>query len=234
MFVFFLKTLLRYNICTNTISQPCEALSHLRQSIEATNFGAPGWSSFSFIGTRQHLMNPTYHLARQALAKAGIVLSLALITGASFARQMVDESALGLTEAALLLQFPGLRQLDKPISGPHGLRARWSLSPEPWADGLFDSLFFVKEGRVTRIERRWRSLQAACRKQSPYPTIVEELTARLGAELESSDSDADESHQASAWNQPSFIVVSYFASSAGQCSIRVVYEARELKDASDL
>lgn len=179
-------------------------------------------------------MNPSSHPARQAILKAGTVFSLAFMAGVSFARQMVDESALGLTEAALQVQFPGLRQLDKPISGPHGLRARWSLSPEPWADGLFDSVFFVKDGRVTRIERRWRSLQAACRKQSPYPAIVEELTSRLGAELESSDSAADESHLASAWNKPSFIVVSYFASSAGQCSIRVVYEARELKDASEL
>lgn len=171
---------------------------------------------------------------RRFIFMIGMQLGLALLTLPAWAGPAADDSALGLSETELRAAFADLQPARQAVLGPGGMRAQWQLPAAPWFGRLFSATFFLRGNRVARVERRWRSVEALCQRQSAYADLLSGLSAKYGPALASNDSVHDEHQRSAAWAAPGFLVLAYFHESAGQCSARVVYEVNDVRDASEL
>lgn len=171
----------------------------------------------------------------RVIASIGMSLAAVLLSAPVWAGPAVaDESALGLSDAALRAAFADLQAPRRPVLGPDGIRAQWLLPAAPWFGRSFSAAFFLRGNRVVRVERRWHSVEALCQQQSAYADLLTGLSAKYGPALSSNDSAHDDRQRSAAWAPPGFLVLAYFRASAGQCSARVVYELSDVRDASEL
>ena len=146
-----------------------------------------------------------------------------------------DGSLLGRTESELQANFPDLQRLHKPLPGPRGLRGLWVLPTRPVAGLPLETTFYLKNGRVHRIEQRLTSTERQCSDPASFAVLVSAMESRYGPGLVSSDTaERETKRNAAVWAAGAFDVAAHFARSPGQCAITVVYHAHAEKDAAEL
>ncbi len=110
------------------------------------------------------------------------------------------------------------------------------MAPTTVLAGLpFEAVFFFRNKQLQRIEQVWSASSAACSEQNTFTPLNQALQRRFGANpVLANGFEAGEQQLSAAWTQDASEVVAHFSRSAARCSLRVVYQAREAKDASEL
>lgn len=167
--------------------------------------------------------------------RSALLTALLLVTLQSQAQPALDGRLLGITESELQATFDAVHRLRKPALGPHGLRGLWAL-PNTSVSGLpFETVFYLKDKRVARIEQHWTSTEPRCSHQTAFADLVSDMESKYGTGLAAGNTVADETmRRSAAWEAGEFDVRAYLSQAPEQCMIRVVYEAHVAKDASEL
>lgn len=161
------------------------------------------------------------------------LLLLAVLPAA--ASTPLDGHLLGSSEAELQSRFESLVRIRKPVPGPNGLRGLWTLPDTPISGLPFQTTFYVKEKRVSRIEQRWTSNPDRCSDASVFAAVVADIGAKYGSGLTAQDGgDGDVTRQSVVWQSEAFDTLAYESQSATECSIRVIYKPHVIQDASEL
>ena len=132
-------------------------------------------------------------------------------------------------------RFESLVRMRKPVPGPNGLRGAWAL-PDIHLSGLpFQTIFYVKNQRVSRIEQRWTSTPDRCSDASVFAAVVADIDAKHGSGLlAQDDADGNVARQSVVWQSDAFDTLAYASQSATECSIMVIYKPHLIQDASEL
>ncbi len=145
------------------------------------------------------------------------------------------ESLLGSSEEALLVSIPELKRVPKPIPGPRNSRGKWVLSEIVFATQPYMVTYFVGAGQVTRIELLSTVPSQRCMERVPFELALSELTKIYGeSRIFGSLEEGARLEKSVAFNTQSVDISLHFFASADDCSTRVIYKAREVKDASQL
>jgi len=147
----------------------------------------------------------------------------------------LDGLLLGSSEAELQARFESLVRMRKPVAGPNGLRGLWALPDTPISGWPFQTTFYFKDKRVSRIEQRWTSTAESCADVSVFTAVVAGIGATHGGGLIAQDgTDGDVTRQSVVWQSGAFDTLAYESQSATVCSIFVIYKPHLSKDASEL
>ncbi len=151
------------------------------------------------------------------------------------ANTLLDGLLLGSSEAELQARFESLVRMRKPVPGPNGLRGLWALPDTPISGLPFQTTFYFKDKRVSRIEQRWTSMHGSCSAPSIFATIVADMASKYGEGLASNDATNSEAAQQSVvWQTADFDAMAYQSAASDECQILVVYKPHLVKDASEL
>lgn len=169
-------------------------------------------------------------LTRHALATGLLLTALSAI-----ASTPVDGTLLGSSESELHARFETLVRMRKPLPGPNGLRGLWTL-PDTRVAGLpFQTTFYLKDRRVTRIEQRWMSAQGACDDPSLIASVGTEMASKYGPNLRSWDTaESEATQQSMVWQTDEFDAMLYQSEAGDKCTLLIVYKPHLVKDASEL
>ena len=175
-------------------------------------------------------------LSLHASPRTATLLGLLAACPALWAQTPPLDSLLGGDEVQLQASFPSAQRLGKPRPGPRGLRGQWTVPSAPLAGLPFEATFFFKNKQVQRIEQTWAASGTACEERNSFTPLSQNLQARYGTSpvLAGGNGDSGEQQLSAAWTRDELEVVAHFAKSAARCSLRVVYQARVTKDASEL
>jgi len=147
----------------------------------------------------------------------------------------LDGLLLGSSEAELQARFDSLVRMRRPVPGPNGLRGLWALPDTPISGLPFQTTFYVKDKRISRIEQRWTSNPDKCSDASVFAAVVADIGTRYGSGLMAQDGgDGDGMRQSVVWQSEAFDTMAYELQSATECSILVIYKPHVIKDASEL
>lgn len=146
----------------------------------------------------------------------------------------LDGLLLGSSEAELQTRFESLVRMRKPVPGPNGLRGLWVLADTPISGLPFQTTFYVKDKRVSRIEQRWTSSTDSCSDASVFAAVVADIGTRYGNGLTAHEDASDGARQSVVWQSEAFDTMAYESQSATECSILVIYKPHLIKDASEL
>ena len=176
-------------------------------------------------------LNSNFNALTRHFLKA-ILLLMALQTQA---QPVLDGHLLGQTEGELRDSVETLAKVHKPKLGPHGLRGLWSL-PKSLISGLpFETVFFIAEKRVQRIEQRTSPSESECKNPNAINKIFSAMDARYGTGLSALDTGGNEvSVSIRVWEAGIFDAVSHFSQSPHQCALLIIYKWHEEKNASSL
>jgi hypothetical protein len=172
-------------------------------------------------------------------SRLALCAALFAATGSGLAQPVapagVDATLLGITEAELQSRISELQRARRPQPGPRGLRGAWVLPPVT-ASGLpFDTVFFVRNSRVVRIEQRAATGEQACRDPATFAQLATSLSAKYGNALLSSDPpERETTRQSAVWEGADFNVLLSLALAPGQCTLMLVYEERANRDPAEL
>jgi hypothetical protein len=147
----------------------------------------------------------------------------------------VDATLLGLSEAELQSRLSELQRARRALPGPRGLRGLWVLPTLPVSGMPFDTVFFLRNSRVVRIEQRAAISTPACRDPATFAALTGGLNSRYGAALLSSDpSDREATQQSAVWEGADFNVLLSLVLAPGPCSLMLVFEERAHRDPAEL
>ena len=160
-------------------------------------------------------------------------LSFVLVSNVAFAEPAINEDLLGMSEPALKEAFVFAHKVTKPQRGPRGERGLWQL-PNSDVEGInFETIFYFRQGALTRIEQRGASLDNGC--DANYAAVLSNLNAKYGAAVSSNDVDsAGDQNRISAWTMEKFQVVAYNIRRQDICEIRIAFKPNQQMDASQL
>ncbi len=145
------------------------------------------------------------------------------------------ESLLGSSEEALLGLIPEIKRVPKPVPGPRNSRGKWVLPDIVFATQPYTVTYFIGAGQVTRIELLSTAPQHQCMERIPFEQALVELGKTYGESRAFGTSAAGEaSIRSVAFNTQAVDVSLYLSSSIDDCSTRIIYKVREVKDASEL
>ncbi len=151
------------------------------------------------------------------------------------AQLLLDGHLLGLTEVELQASVATLQKVRKPSLGPRGLRGLWSLPNTQMAGLPLETIFFIADKKVQRIEQRASPSERECKTPSAIPAIFTALDSKYGASLSALDTDKNgPSRQSKVWEAGDFDVVGHFSQSPPQCTLLLIYKWHAEKDASTL
>lgn len=164
-----------------------------------------------------------------ALAAMGLAASPVL------ADVLVGSHLLGLSEAELVVAVPGLSKLHRAIVGPKGLRGLWVLAHTSVAGLPFETTFFLKNHQVQRVEQQWRSAAPVCNSPLEYAEVSKSLDVAYGPGTPFNPATPTEVQQHSTlWTSSESQTIAYLSDLPEQCSIRIVYQRPQFKDAAEL
>lgn len=153
----------------------------------------------------------------------------------SRADPLIDGALLGLDEGQLKSAVTGVSRLHKAVQGPRGLKGLWKGPDTQLADLRLDSTFFVRSGRIARIEQQAVSVDPRCAEPDFFDGVVSEMTSRYGVPLVADDpASGSRSHQSFAWGRADVDVLMHIWRSPTQCSVLVVQTPHLEKDAAEL
>ena len=160
-------------------------------------------------------------------------LSLVLTSNLAFAEPAVNEDLLGLSVPALMGAFESINKVKKPQRSPRGERGLLRLPGTELAGINFETIFYFRDGVLTRIEQRRASSDSDC--DAAFNAVLSTLNSRYGSAVRSDDIDgAGVQSQFSAWTAAQFQVVAYNLRHQAQCEVQVVFKQHQDIDASQL
>lgn len=169
------------------------------------------------------------------IALCSLLSGLLLAALPASASTPLDGQLLGSSEAELQARFESLVRMRKPVPGPNGLRGLWALADTSISGLPFQTTFYVKDKRISRIEQRWTSTPDRCSDASVFAAVVADIGAKYGSGLSAQDGgDGSVTRQSVVWQSEAFDTLAYESRSATECSILVIYKPHVIQDASEL
>ncbi len=160
-------------------------------------------------------------------------LSLVLTATLAFAEPAVNEDLLGLSVPALMGAFESINKVKKPQRSPSGERGLLELPGTELGGINFETIFYFRDGVLTRIEQRRASSDGDC--DAAYTAVLATLNSIYGSAVRSDDIDgAGVQSQFSAWTAAKFQVVAYNLRHQTQCEVQVAFKQHQDIDASQL
>ena len=137
---------------------------------------------------------------------------------------------LGMSADELQAALPGAERVQRPQRLAGGLAGAWRAAPTQLAGLSFEPVFFFAGGTLRRVE--WVAATAAAPDlgAAAFAEIVAWGRLSFGPELGSNDPGS----ASAAWVQGDCDVYAQRISDPHHASVRLVYKARQLKDASEL
>lgn len=176
-------------------------------------------------------MNKLFHCLVLLLATCSTVAS-AQRCGATCASA---ESLLDLSEQVLVAIVPELERVVKPVQGPRNSRGKWVLPDMRFGTQPYIATYFIRAGRVSRIEYLSTAPSLECSKRIPFDLALAQLSTTYGKSQIFGLFDGDgKSTQSAAFSTQTVDVSLHFSLTPGDCSTRVIFKPREQKDASEL
>lgn len=183
-------------------------------------------------------LSATQCLHRGAQALVAIATLVASVS--SFAQRCGSgcgnpEALLGLSERTLIALYPDLRRNNPTVKGPGNMQGRWSLSDVPLGNQNFDSIIFIAEGRVARVEFISTATASECRNRSIFSNAKEQLVQRYGESQASATYEVSgRSVQTLSFADEATDATLNLTESPNTCETRVVFKPHLAKDASTL
>ena len=137
---------------------------------------------------------------------------------------------LGMRAEELQAALPGLERVQRPQRLAGGLAGLWHGAPAPIAGLLFEPVYYLAGGQLRRVEWVAAAEAAPDLGAAAFAELVAWGRGQFGPELASHDMGS----AYAAWVQGDIDVYAQHVSSARGASVRLVYKARQLKDASEL
>lgn len=145
------------------------------------------------------------------------------------------ESLLGSSEQTLVASIPELKRVPKPIQGPRNSRGKWMLPDFYFATQPYTATYFISTGQVTRIELLSTAPRLQCAQRVPFEQTLVELKNTYGeSQVFGTFEAGGKSMQSVAFSTQAMDVSLHFSFSPEDCTTRVVYKTRQVKDASEL
>jgi hypothetical protein len=138
-------------------------------------------------------------------------------------------------ERALIGTFRQLERVAKPLIGPRNTRGRWIQRDVYLGHEAFDTVFYLTNGLVQRIELASTATDAHCRSRTPWSSAITSLEAWHGKDAVKGQFDTSDSVQKSVhWSAGDVDVSVYLSITKEVCSTKIAFKKREIKDASSL
>lgn len=145
------------------------------------------------------------------------------------------ESLLGLSEQALVAMIPDLERAERPVLGPRNTRGKWVLRDIRFGTEQYVATYFIRSGKVMRIEYLSTADRLHCSQRLPFELAVEELKSLFGPSQVLDDFENEgTTTQSAAFNTYAVVVSVHLTLTHEECSTRVIFRPRELRDASEL
>lgn len=145
------------------------------------------------------------------------------------------EALLGLSEQTLRASIPELQRAPKPVQGPRNTRGKWVLQDFHFATQPYTVTYFIGAGQVTRIELLSNAPTDQCTQRIAFQLALAELGKTYGeSQVFGSFEDGGKSAQSVAFNSETVDVALHFSQSTDACTTRVIYNIRQVKNASEL
>lgn len=145
------------------------------------------------------------------------------------------ESWLGSSEQALMGSIPELKRVPKPALGPRNSRGKWVIPDIVFATQSYSVTYFIGGGHVTRIELLSSASNDQCTHRIPFELALAELGKTYGESHASGTFErGGVSTQSAAFATDAVDVSLHLSVSPDECSTRVIYKTRQVKDASEL
>jgi hypothetical protein len=144
-------------------------------------------------------------------------------------------SLLMTPERNLIGSIRRLEMLPKPPPGPRNMRGRWVQREVFLGEESFDTTFYLRSGLVQRIELVSNAPDSRCRSRSPWSAAIAALEAWKGKTTVQGQFEQDNSTQQSVHWAADEIDVSVFQTTTTEnCSTKVAFKKRDVKEASQL
>lgn len=150
--------------------------------------------------------------------------------GVSQAQALPPGVRLGMTAEDLQAALPRLERVQRPQRLAGGLAGLWHGAPAPVAGLLFEPVYYLGGGQLRRVEWVAAAQAAPDLGAAAFAELVAWGRGQFGPELASSDPGS----AYAAWVQGDLDVYAQHVNNARGASVRLVYKARQLKDASEL
>lgn len=145
------------------------------------------------------------------------------------------ESMLGSSEQVLIGSIPELKRVPKPVPGPRNSRGKWVIPDIVFATQPYGVTYFIGDGHVSRVELLSAASKDLCLQRIPFELALAELGKTYGESHASGTFDGGGvSTQSAAFATDAVDVSLQFYVSSDECSTRVIYKTRQVKDASEL
>ncbi len=125
--------------------------------------------------------------------------------------------------------------MTKPVLGPRNSRGKWMLPDVSFANQAFSITYFILEGRVSRVEYLSSATRYECNQRTSFQLALSELASAYGeSHVAGSFDDAGRSTQSVSFNTQNMDIALHLSVSTDDCSTRVIFKMRDVKDASEL
>lgn len=155
---------------------------------------------------------------------------LAAAAAALHAQALPAGVRLGMTAEELQGALPGLERVQRPQRLAGGLAGNWRAAPTAMVGLRFDPVFFFAGGQLRRVEWTAATDGQPDRGAAAFAEIVAWGRSNFGPELGSNDPGS----AYAAWVQGDTDVYAQRTTDPRRASVRLVYKARQLRDASEL
>ena len=159
-----------------------------------------------------------------------LAISLGAISGVSQAQALPPDVRLGMSAQDLQAAMPAVERVQRPQRLAGGLAGLWRGAPVPVAGLPFEPVFYLAGGQLRRVEWVAPAQPAPDTAEAAYAELVAWGRSQFGPELASRDPGS----AYAAWVQGDVDVYAQYVDHAHSASVRLVYKARQLKDASEL
>jgi len=144
-------------------------------------------------------------------------------------------SLIGLSEQALTSVIPELIRAKKPMVGPRHSIGKWLLQDARLGKESYLATYFIKSGLVTRIEYLSTASRPLCEKRTPFELALSELASVYGSSQVSGAFEGSGRYtQSAAFISQTIDIALHYSLTPDDCSTRIIFKPRELKDGSEL
>jgi hypothetical protein len=150
--------------------------------------------------------------------------------GAAQAQELPPGVRLGMAAEDLQAALPGLERVQRPQRLSGGLAGLWRGAPASVAGLLFEPVYYLAGGQLRRVEWVAAAQAAPDLGAAAFAELVAWGRGQFGPELASSDPGS----AYAAWVQGEVDIYAQHVNNARGASVRLVYKARQIKDASEL
>lgn len=191
-------------------------------------------SMHSTTAWRRSVPRALHHILPSFFVLVASSFAMAQAPGCGNACQLYS-SLLLAPERELIGSIRTLEQVAQPAVGPRNTRGRWIQRDVYLGIEAFDSTFYLKSGRVQRIELVSTAPEDRCRARTPWAGAIAALTAWQAKEAVTGQFDTGNNmQQAAHWSAGDLDASVYLSVTADACSTKVAFKKREVKDASEL